>query len=487
MRARSVVAAAFSLRARRAAVSARRRRPSGVQDPAWSPDGKRIAVSYLDRIWTMTPDGRQAKAVDADRRRDDRARAGVVAGRHPHRLCRRSRRRLRHLSSCAEERRAAAPVAVTTMPGDERWPSWTPDGRLVFAHRDDEPRAVRPIPSLQWDLFVVAPVPGSEAWQAPLPLTETDRQRNLSARVARRPHGRVRLRSRFRRRSSICGGCRCRRRASPSRCRSAPGRRKPVTVVRAGGYASAESRPPRADAHHARARRRSRTRRGRPTTTRVAFYAVREGIGSVWVAHRRTAAPAKPTKIRMPRPKPAAQPQLVSRRGGAPAWSPDGKTLLVAGPARSAAGLQRQPAAQRSRSAAALRVERARSSCGACRRRCRCTKTAALSPTELAPSPALLRRGVRSRVADAARRCITRRARSAERGLRAARQVSGRARSRRRTKPSSRPSIDEMVAEQPLDQAGGHLERRGRRLGPSARVGSRPPRASKRAATSSTR
>ena len=37
--------------------------PIGVQEPAWSPDGKRVAVSYLDRIWTMTPDGKQAKAL----------------------------------------------------------------------------------------------------------------------------------------------------------------------------------------------------------------------------------------------------------------------------------------------------------------------------------------------------------------------------------------------------------------------------------------
>ena len=34
-----------------------------MQEPAWSPDGKRIAVSYLDRIWTLTADGKQAKAV----------------------------------------------------------------------------------------------------------------------------------------------------------------------------------------------------------------------------------------------------------------------------------------------------------------------------------------------------------------------------------------------------------------------------------------
>src|SRR6202008_74078 len=37
--------------------------PVGVQEPAWSPDGKRIAVSYLDRIWTMTADGKQARAI----------------------------------------------------------------------------------------------------------------------------------------------------------------------------------------------------------------------------------------------------------------------------------------------------------------------------------------------------------------------------------------------------------------------------------------
>ena len=31
---------------------------------------------------------------------------------------------------------------VTTMPGDERWPSWTSDGRVVFSHRDRRPMAL---------------------------------------------------------------------------------------------------------------------------------------------------------------------------------------------------------------------------------------------------------------------------------------------------------------------------------------------------------
>ena len=35
----------------------------GMQEPAWSPDGRRLAVSYLDRIWTLTSEGRQGKAL----------------------------------------------------------------------------------------------------------------------------------------------------------------------------------------------------------------------------------------------------------------------------------------------------------------------------------------------------------------------------------------------------------------------------------------
>jgi tricorn protease len=35
----------------------------GMRDPAFSPDGKRIAVSWLETVWTMTPDGREEKAL----------------------------------------------------------------------------------------------------------------------------------------------------------------------------------------------------------------------------------------------------------------------------------------------------------------------------------------------------------------------------------------------------------------------------------------
>ena len=107
--------------------------PIGVQEPAWSPDGKRIAVSYLDRLWTMTPDGKQARAVVQDLKTSGPQ--GVSASlieREPAWSPDGSR-----LAFAADKgngfdvfvvpiRNGVAggqPVAVTTMAGDERWPS----------------------------------------------------------------------------------------------------------------------------------------------------------------------------------------------------------------------------------------------------------------------------------------------------------------------------------------------------------------------------
>ena len=90
-----------------------------------------------------------------------------------------------------------------------------------------------------------------------------------------------------------------------------------------------------------------------PDNSRVAFYAVREGIGSVWVA---TAEP--------PRPEPTEDPHAArqARRAAAAGVAPGRRAGVVAGwqdaarhgPARSGARLQRQSASQRSRSAAAV-------------------------------------------------------------------------------------------------------------------------------------
>ena len=67
------------------------------REPAWSPDGKRIAFA-ADR-----GDGFDLYVVSA---------------------------------------RGGTPERVAVLDGDERWPSWTPDGRIVFANRASDTDAV---------------------------------------------------------------------------------------------------------------------------------------------------------------------------------------------------------------------------------------------------------------------------------------------------------------------------------------------------------
>jgi gamma-glutamyltranspeptidase len=62
-----------------------------------------------------------------------------------------------------------------------------------------------------------------------------------------------------------------------------------------------------------------------PDSTRLAFFAQRENAGSVWVSE--IDPPARATG---PRVRPASPQILVSRRGGAPAWSPDGRRIAIA-------------------------------------------------------------------------------------------------------------------------------------------------------------
>jgi dipeptidyl aminopeptidase/acylaminoacyl peptidase len=39
--------------------------PAGVREASWSPDGKRLAVSRFDVLWTMAPDGDGARRLIA--------------------------------------------------------------------------------------------------------------------------------------------------------------------------------------------------------------------------------------------------------------------------------------------------------------------------------------------------------------------------------------------------------------------------------------
>ena len=308
-------------------MAGRAQSPVGVQEPAWAPDGKRIAVSYLDRIWTMTAEGRQAKAVTTSESSTiEREPAWSPDGTRLAFAADRGEGFDVVVVALKNGAATASPVSVTKMAGDERWPSWTADGRLVFAHRDSRPSGRNADPSLQWDLFLVSPVAGSEAWQAPLPLTETsdsetyprvspdgskvafvserDAEDDLDLWWMPVPSAAV---------------------AKPTPLGARPA--KPVTSSIPG--VGTDARPPRAT-RIARVRGNEAYPSWAPDNHRLAYYAVREGIGSVWVA---TVDPPRPEGAEEPQPraKPAAQPQLVSRKGGAPAWSPDGKTLLVSG------------------------------------------------------------------------------------------------------------------------------------------------------------
>ena len=91
------------------------------RDPAWSPDGRRIAFA-------------------ADRGEGFDIYLVAVTG--------------------------GAPERLTFLPGDERWPAWTPDGRLIFAHRAAD----------QWDLMralPTAPPAGGTVASSPEAITDT--------------------------------------------------------------------------------------------------------------------------------------------------------------------------------------------------------------------------------------------------------------------------------------------------------------------------
>jgi gamma-glutamyltranspeptidase/glutathione hydrolase len=295
--------------------------PAGVQEPAWSSDGKRIAVSYLDRIWTMTADGKQARPIQDLKTSGpegsiEREPAWSPDGTRIAYAADRGQGFDIFVVSMKNGVAAGDPVAVTTTPGDERWPSWTADGRIVFAHRDA---------GSQWDLFVTSPADGAAAWQAALPLTQTDDSETYP-RVS--PDGaRVAFVSE---RDSEDDLDLWWMPLPPATVKPVPlGARTPKPVSSSVPAVSDNSRPLRA-IRVTRVRGAESYPSWAPDNTRIAFYAVRENIGSVWVA---AAEPPRPEGAEepLPRAKPAAQPQLVSRKGGAPAWSPDGKTLLVSG------------------------------------------------------------------------------------------------------------------------------------------------------------
>ena len=106
---------------------------SGIREPAFSPDGKRLAVSWLDELWTMTPDGRDERKVTTRS-------GGWLSERDPAwspdgRSIAFSADSSGQFDLYIVPSGGGAARRVTSLAGDERWPSWTRDGRLVFSHR----------------------------------------------------------------------------------------------------------------------------------------------------------------------------------------------------------------------------------------------------------------------------------------------------------------------------------------------------------------
>lgn len=251
----------------------------GVQDPAWSPDGRRLATSFIDRIWISNPDGRNGRPLTAEAAGAQRDPAWSPDGR----AIAYAADAAGHFDIFIAPLERGQPRAVVSMPGDERWPSWTRDGRLVFSHR--------PHPLAPWRLYVV-PAGGGE----PQPLfADAGSDDEREARVS--PDG---------------------RRIAYVSTRDAE---DDVDLWVAEVPAEANAKGERRRVTDARGREGSPS--WSPDGGRLAYYAVREGAGSVWVVSVESAGRGAP------RVRPAPPPVLVSRRGGVPAWAPDGRRIAI--------------------------------------------------------------------------------------------------------------------------------------------------------------
>lgn len=292
---------------------ARRPAPRGAapviaaRDPAWSPSGSHIALAILDQIWIMTRDGLGARPLVTW------SDTPPIAERDP--AWSPDSRQLAFAADHGEgfdlyivAGSGGEPQRLTYLPGDERWPSWTADGHLVFAAFIDG----------QWDLQRVPSIPPTGTPSAPVPLTDTPED-ETEPRVS--PDGRhVAFVST---RESAEGETDIWMLDLAAEATAARGtltaRRRPVRIVEGRGD---EWSPTWA-----------------PDGQRIAFAATRDGVGSLWV----TPVDPGPRSTATAPPAPAGGPVLVSRRAGQIAWSPDGRTLLVTGAPDPERGYNGQP------------------------------------------------------------------------------------------------------------------------------------------------
>ena len=256
----------------------------GVQDPAWAPDGRRLATSFYDKIWISGADGRGGRPLRGESSATERDPAWSFDGR---------------LIAFAVDSGDGFDLFVggadgksikrlTDAAGDDRWPTWTRDGRVVFSRRAH--------PFEPWRLHVVSQGGGAAAPLFQDSGTDSEREARVSPDGARIAY--------ISDRESEDGDVDLWIADLPGESRSRTSSRTRVTRVR-----GREAFPSWA-----------------PDSSRLAFFAQREGFGSVWA----TSVESPPASGAPPRLRPAPQPVLVSRHGGAPAWSPDGRRIAIA-------------------------------------------------------------------------------------------------------------------------------------------------------------
>ncbi len=282
------------------ALNAQEPRPvTAVRDATWAPDGARIAVSLLDQIWTMAPDGREPRVFVAWP-------AGTSAPVERDPAWAPDGRRLAFAADVgtgfdlyvAEE--GGTPRRLTIAPGDERHPSWTPDGRLVFAQGVREQWGLMMInvdgssPDVPPSIDVIVDSPADEQYPAVSP--DGTRLAYVSSLQDDRGADDVWVRPMPAPPSLPAGG--------------ATGTGGEVRAWRVTATRGRESHPA-----------------WDPAGVRLAYAASADGEGTVWVS----AVPPDTTRVERRETRAAMDGAiLVSRRRSQPAWSPDGLTLLLA-------------------------------------------------------------------------------------------------------------------------------------------------------------